>query len=267
MTVSEWIITANKSKLDIRKDVVRQFFNEEKWRDYSKLIQWPIYKDVYYLRKYGEYGEFEELHNTIMYFEYKASNGIPPIQPIENHFYCRHCREEKPITEVRGTTPDGNPTTICIPCAKKYRSENYREIEAQRGREKYHQNAEHRLGCVIKTHITHIIKGKFNKIRDKKWEEIVGLSKQEFLDYIISMLPEGWTMDNYGTTWVIQHIIPRDWAENESDGYLLNYYKNLIPLSFSENSALSNRIDESQFNQWHYTNPRIQELLNIHDSV
>ena len=33
-------------------------------------------------------------------------------------------------------------------------------------------------------------------------------------------------MDNYGVTWVLQHIVPRDWAEEPDDAYLLNYYKN-----------------------------------------
>jgi hypothetical protein len=255
---------ANKSKLDIRKERVYQFFNEERWRDYKKISEWPIKNDIVFLRKYTSF-EYEYQYNYITYYEYQSQTAFPPIEPKDDHFWCRYCREEKPITESRGITPTGKTTSICIPCAKKYRRENYREIEAKRMKEKYHRNAEHRLGCVIKAHITHIIKGKFNKIRDKKWEDIVGLSKQEFLDYIISMLPEEWTMDNYGTVWVIQHIIPRDWAENESDGYLLNYHKNLMPLSFSENSSLRNRIDESQLNHWHFENKRIQELLNIHD--
>jgi hypothetical protein len=222
MTISEWKLIANKSKLDIRKETIRQFFDEEQWRDYTRKNQWPIYKDVYYLRQNGEYGEFEKIHNTIMYFEYKAPTANPPIQPIENHFYCRHCREEKPIIESRGRTPTGNITNICTPCSKKYRSENYSDIENRKGIEKYHRNAEYRLGCVIKTHIHRVIKGKFNKVRDKKWEEIVGLSKKEFISYITSMLQYGWNMDNYGTEWVIHHIIPRDWSFVSGREFTLN---------------------------------------------
>jgi hypothetical protein len=68
-------------------------------------------------------------------------------------------------------------------------------------------------------------------------------------------------MDNYGKVWVIQHIVPRDFAEVESDAYLLNYYKNLMPWGFSDNAALSNGIEPSQLNEWHHSNPRIQQIL------
>jgi hypothetical protein len=240
---------------------VDEFFKNNEWKNYSKQSQWPIYKDCYYLRQKGEYGEFQEIHNSIMYFEYRTSSAVPPIKPKENHFYCRHCREEKHISETRGLSKTGDTKTICVPCAKKYRSENYAEIERQRMKDKYHSDEVYRIGRVVGAHLYHILKGKFNKIKDKSWEEIVGLSKQDFFDFILSKCKPEWNMDNYGVTWVLQHIVPRDWAEEPDDAYLLNYYKNIMPWGFSDNAALSNNIEPSQLNEWHRNNKRIKELL------
>ena len=52
-------------------------------------------------------------------------------------------------------------------------------------RERYHSDPVHRIGSVISVHINHILNNRFDKIRDETWEETVGLSQQEFLDYIL----------------------------------------------------------------------------------
>jgi len=255
MTFWEWKneVSQVKSKLDIRKERVEEFFKNEEWRNHQKLSEWDIKNDIKYLRKYDAF-EYEYEYKYIMYYEYQVRTALPPIEPKENHFWCRYCRDEKPQSEVRGTS-------ICTPCAKQYRRDNYAEKERNSMRERYHSDPIHRIGSVIKAHINHILNNKFDKIRDETWEETVGLSKQAFLDYILEQCEPHWNMDNYGTEWVIQHIIPRDWAEVESDAYLLNYYKNLMPWGFSENAALKNRIEPSQLNEWHYTNERIQQLI------
>jgi len=263
MTLDDLKREANKSKTEIRQERIEKFFLSKEWKNYNNVQEWPINKDIVWLRKYDPKGfdKFLYEHNTVTYFEYKSSNATPPIQPKENHFWCRHCKEEKRYDEARGVSKDGNPKTVCIPCAQEYRRETYKELERQRMKDKYHSNKVHRIGCVIKTHITHILKGKFNKIKDKSWEDVVGLTKKEFFKYIESKLEDGWDMSNYGKEWVIQHIVPRDFAEVAEDAYLLNYYKNLIPWGYSDNAALSNGIEPSQLNEWHYTNERIQYLL------
>lgn len=246
----------NKSKTQIRQERIQDFFDNQEWKNYIGTKYWPVYKDICWLRTNNRCGfdKFLIQYNTITYFEYKATSAIPPTPPKENHFWCKYCREEKHFD-------DNRQPNICIPCAQSYRRENYGELERERMMQKYHSNDVHRIGCVIKAHINHILKGKFSKIKDKSWEDIVGLSKKEFFKYIESQLDPKWDMDNYGTEWVIQHIVPRDFAEVEDDAYLLNYYKNLMPWGFSDNASLSNRIDSSQLNEWHYTNKRIQYLL------
>jgi hypothetical protein len=69
---------------------------------------------------------------------------------------------------------------------------------------------------------------------------------------------EPWmTWDNHGHgigKWALQHIIPKTYAETEDDIYRLNYYKNLMPMDFSDNGALHDRILRYQLNEWHYDN-------------
>jgi hypothetical protein len=246
------IKTHIQPKLDIRKERVAEFFKNEMWKSYQRLSEWDIKNDIKYLRRYDAF-EYEYVYKYIMYYNYKASCP-PPIEPIENHFYCKQCKIEIPNSEGRGKN-------ICETCRKEYRRVNYAERERNSMRKKYHSNPSHRIGCVIKTHINHILNSRFNKIRDVSWEQTVGLSKTEFLDYILQQCEPNWTMDNYGTKWVIQHIIPRDWAVEKEDAYLLNYYKNLMPWGYSDNAALGDRIDVSQFNEWHYSNERIQQII------
>lgn len=232
---------------------VDEFFKNNEWKNFEAVSDWPIKNDINNLRKYNKF-KYETEYNQITYFEYKSKSANPPIEPKENHKWCRYCREEKHFDDFR-------KGYICKPCAKEYRSENYAEKERNSMREKYQSDPVHRIGSVIKTHIYHILKNRFDAIRDERWEDIVGLSKQEFLDYILEQCEPHWTMENYGIVWVIQHIVPRDFAEIESDAYLLNYHKNLMPWGFSENASLKNRIEPSQLNEWHHSNKRIQQIL------
>lgn len=234
---------------------IDEFFQNNQWKNFKKVKSWPIKNDIIYVKKYNKF-KYETEYNRITYFEYKSTVAKPPIEPKENHKWCKHCRGEKHNDEFK------NGINICKPCAKKYRRENFAELEAQKMKEKYRSNEVHRIGCVVKAHLSHILKGRFNKLKDKSWEEIVGLSKQDFFNYIISQCKPEWTMDNYGVDWVLQHIIPRDWAEVPEDAYLLNYYKNLMPWGFSDNSALGNRLEPSQLNKWHSNNQRIKYLIN-----
>lgn len=97
--------------------------------------------------------------------------------------------------------------------------------------------------------------------RIKSLDDILGMQFDEFIKYIESNFTDEMKWDTYGRIWSIQHIIPRSLCENPNDVYLVNRYTNLMPLGFSDNSALSNRIEPSQLNEWHYTNERIKYLI------
>ncbi len=72
--------------------------------------------------------------------------------------------------------------------------------------------------------------------------------------------------DNHGFgegKWVIQHIIPKVFAKSEQDVYILNYYKNLMPWGYSENSKWKDKILVNQLNEWHYQN--CLELIKMNE--
>ena len=233
---------------------VKEFFENDSWKDYMNVTDWPVYSDIVKLRKNNKF-EYGYEYNTISYYEYKSTGATPPIEPKENHKWCRYCREEKNNIEF------GKGNNICKKCTKKYRTENYLELEKKKAKEKYHSNPTYRLQSVISTHVWSSLRG-LNKIKDRSFKEYIGLTKQEFRDYIQSLMTDKMTWDNYGTYWVIQHIIPRAWGETEEDVYKLNYHKNLMPYEFSPNASLSDNIILSQLNDYHFTDKRMQYFLD-----
>lgn len=229
------------------------FFDNQEWKNFERTKDWPIKNDIITLRKYDKF-QYETEYNQITYFEYKSTGAKPPIEPKEYHRWCKYCREEKHFDDFR-------KGYICTPCAKEYRRENYAEKERKSAKEKYHSDPMYRLESVITTHVWSALKD-FNKIKDKHFKEYVGVTREELKIWIESLMTEKMTWDNYGTYWVIQHIIPRAWKENIDDVYKLNYYKNLIPYEFSPNSSLSDNIVLSQLNDYHFTDKRMQYFLD-----
>jgi len=241
-----------QKKLDKLKRVDK-FFQNNEWKNFKRTVDWPIYNDIINLRKYDKF-KYETEYNQITYFEYKSTGAKPPTEPRENHRWCKYCREEKHFDDFR-------KGYICKPCAKEYRRENYSEIERKSAKEKYHSDPMYRLESVITTHVWSALKD-FNKIKDKHFKEYVGVTREELKIWIESLMTEKMTWDNYGTYWVIQHIIPRAWKENIDDVYKLNYYKNLIPYEFSPNASLSDNIVLSQLNDYHFTDKRMKYFLD-----
>jgi hypothetical protein len=87
---------------------------------------------------------------------------------------------------------------------------------------------------------------KLGKTKNKKTEEILGLSFEDFRSYIESRFEPWMNWDNYGNigyrvpeefnlTWHLDHIIPTSIAENEWEIELLNHFSNFSPLCAREN--------------------------------
>jgi hypothetical protein len=111
-----------------------------------------------------------------------------------------------------------------------------------------------KLHHLVKVYVNSALKGKPKSHRTK---DILGIEWDEFRDYIEGMFEPWMTWDNHGHgrgKWALQHIIPKTYAETEDDIYRLNYYKNLMPMDFSDNGALHDRILRYQLNEWHYDN-------------
>lgn len=53
---------------------------------------------------------------------------------------------------------------------------------------------------------------------------------------------------------------------NENEIYLINYYKNLIPMCATANGILKNRIVKEQLNEWHNSDKAIQKIIKRNKS-
>ena len=184
--------------------------------------------------------------DRINYFVYKTGARCP-YPKKKGYSWCKHCETEKTKDSFRGKN-------ICIECGKVYRRENYYEADKIQGRINYHTNPMVKLHTLVKVYVTSALKGKPKTHRTK---DILGIEWNEFRDYIEGMFEPWMTWDNHGHgrgKWALQHIIPKIYAETEDDIYRLNYYKNLMPMDFSDNGALHDRILRYQLNEWHYDN-------------
>ena len=81
-------------------------------------------------------------------------------------------------------------------------------------------------------------------IRKKsKTEDILGISFEEFKQYIELLFQEGMSWENYGGEWHIDHKKPVSWANSEEELYELNHYTNLQPLWATENLSKKDRYE------------------------
>lgn len=78
-------------------------------------------------------------------------------------------------------------------------------------------------------------------VKNSKAEEIVGITMDEFKNYIQNKFQEGMTFDNYGE-WHLDHIIPLSSAKNEEEVIKLCHYTNFQPLWAKDNLKKSNKM-------------------------
>ncbi len=84
-----------------------------------------------------------------------------------------------------------------------------------------------------------LIKQKYSK--KSKTYEIIGISYEEFKEFIESKFTDGMTWDNYGE-WHLDHIIPISSALSEKQAILLCHYINFQPLWKIDNIRKSNTL-------------------------
>jgi hypothetical protein len=230
--------------------IVSEFIDSGEYKNYINWTRSPIHSEYCWLRNGAgsEYltNELKEKIDTISYFEYMSSSNCP-YPTKENHKWCRKCKVEQHVDEFRSAY-------ICKECALKYRQDEYYEKDNIQGKVNYHTNPMVKLHTLVKVYVNSALKGKPKSFRTK---DILGLEWDTFRDYIESLFEPWMNWDNHGHgvgKWALQHIIPRTFAETEDDIYRLNYYKNLMPMDFSDNGSLKDRILRYQLNEWHYDN-------------
>jgi predicted nucleic acid-binding Zn ribbon protein len=242
----------DKLKESLRRvKIVSDFIENGEYKNYDSWNQTPIAYEYGWLRNgIGKETLTKDLRvqlDRISYFTYKTVGARCPYPKKKGHSWCKHCETEQTNDNFRGKN-------ICIECSKSYRRENYYEKDNIQGRINYHTNPMIKLHTLVRVYIGSALKG---KPKSKRTKDILGLEWNEFRDYIEGMFEPWMNWDNHGHgvgKWALQHIIPKTYAETEDDIYRLNYYKNLMPMDFSDNGSLKDRILRYQLNEWHYDN-------------
>jgi hypothetical protein len=240
-----------------RVKIVSDFIDSGEYKNYKNWTNAPIIFEYVWLRngcgkKYLT-NELKYRLDTISYFEYMYSNKCP-YPTKKNHKWCKKCRKEQHIDEFRSVY-------ICKDCSLQYRRDEYYETDKIKGREAYKNDPLVRLDSCVRTYIHSALKG---KPKSRKTVDILGMSIEEFRNYVESNFENWMHWDNHGNKkgqWALQHIVPRNFATNEDEIYLINYHKNLIPMCSTENNKLQNRILNKQLNEWHVSNKPIQTII------
>jgi hypothetical protein len=130
---------------------------------------------------------------------------------------------------------------------------------------KHRQNPIHRLSGNLRTRINTVLKEKsFPKTKHLK--DILGCDWIMLENWLSNQFVGNMNMDNYGIMWSLQHIVPLTHCENTDEVNLLNYYKNLKPMTLDENISLNDNLLWSDLNNWHFENEDVMRIIeNIYN--
>ena len=173
---------------------------------------------------------------------------------------CSKCGEEKPLDDFhnRKGVKDGKRPN-CKICAKTYNTDYLSQPEIKKQRKIYEQkyilnnldkirsrrnqwfkdrgenDILFKLGRNLRNRISKFLIG-----REKRTEEILGITLEEFKMYLEKQFEDGMTWDKR-SEWHIDHIIPLSSAKTKNEIYKLCHYTNLQPLWALDNIIKSNK--------------------------
>ena len=148
----------------------------------------------------------------------------------------------------------GKDNTICKYCNKikpktrfRYNRLKCRECERDEPKYKLHKTVRRRIYDYLKTK------------KNKHTCEYLGCSREDYIKWLTYNDNE-FTLENHGTIWHIDHVIPLSkFDSNKEEEILLAFnWRNTMPLSVKENLAKNNKIIIEQIEQ-HY-----KKLINYH---
>ena len=139
---------------------------------------------------------------------------------------CRTCGYMQPLSEYTIYKHTGRPKHSCKGCCARSIGQRYREnvpARLQNSQRSRLRSAQLAQGVRPFPHLW--------------W--YVGCSPQFLVSYIEAMLPPGWTWQNHGKVWSIDHIRPLCEADLSCpfELYRLAHYTNLQPMSREDNIA------------------------------
>lgn len=143
---------------------------------------------------------------------------------------------------------------------KKYRAshpEKIREI----GNNYYHQRTKkdlgYKLGLNIRQKTYREVTRSLKTTKNGKFNKLSGCSYGELKDHIMAQFSEGMTIDNYGTFWNLDHVIPVSYAQGCPTALrVLSHYTNLRPMLCKDNIIKSDNCDLQLVSpEYEYRNP------------
>ena len=149
--------------------------------------------------------------------------------------FCPSCNINKPATEffVKRLTADGLDL-VCSKCAVS-RTTVY---HLNRRKTDPLFNFKHNVCSLMRDAF-----GRRGFKKNSKSFQILGCSYEEFRWHLASQFQSGWTTENHGKVWHIDHIIPLATAKTTEDVVRLCHYTNLQPLSGPDNLRKGAKLD------------------------
>ena len=118
---------------------------------------------------------------------------------------------------------------------KKNKSKN-NEYHKQYIKKKRQDDVLFRIKCSLRARLSHFVKNK-----NKSTLEYLGLSLDEYKEYLSKMFDKNMSWNNYGK-WHIDHIVPLSSAKNEKELIQLFHYTNTQPLWAKDNLQKSDKL-------------------------
>ena len=222
------------------------------------------------LDKFFTYDTTKEQTNDII----KSGNRIVWFKEGDVWYkICSRCKTKKPdveyywkhdcINQRRGT---------CIVCCKDDNKKQWDKIsndstllknhlnnQYESIRKKIESNPELRIRESVRVSIAGYIRRANNKgikvKKESKTADIIGCDKDQFIELMQSHLEDWMNWDNYGSKWVVGHVVPASWGEDEWHKIKrLYHYKNLYPQCVIQNGKLGAKVWEDKYGDWHKEN-------------
>lgn len=206
--------------------------------------------------------------NRIVWFKesgvwYKICSRCKIKKPDVEYYWKHDC-----INQRRGT---------CIDCCKDDNKKMWGKIsndpkllkrhlnlQYESNKKKFEQNPELRIRESVRCSIVGYIKRANNKKssvglksvqKQSNTIDIMGCKQDEFIEWMRAHLEDWMNWDNYGSEWVVGHVVPASWGESDWNKIKrLYHYKNLYPQCAIENGKLGAKVWAEKYGDWHREN-------------
>jgi hypothetical protein len=163
----------------------------------------------------------------------------------DSEFYCNFCNQVFHKSYASKQRKEGS--NQCKSCFNRQKNERFHSDQATKSGDSLRQLTNRMLKgyqyiCSKTGEKTGITKGR----PGTKSHEIIGCTSEEFREYVNEQLQDGWTLQNYGEAWELDHIIPlsafdlTDFEQLKKAGH----YSNVRPLSILDNKKKYNKSED-----------------------